>query len=236
MERRRAAGPVADRDEVRAIDLGDRQHRVAVEDPEAGRLVRQARQPLELRQRDPAQVERPLGPFGEADDDQPEAVLAGLVVLLDETALLERGQQARGRRLVQPEPTGELRDAGLALAVAEGEQERRGPVDRSDGVPVEDHPARAVQPAPGCDIAPVGSGAISPWARASSAASSESEKIVTTRSTMSPSACASQMNHGSRESGSGIAPRACIPTAIASYSSWSVVAQSRYSDASTSRT
>ena len=43
------------------------------------------------------------------------------------------------------------------------------------------------------------------------------------------------MNHGSRESGSGIAPRACIPMAIASYSSWSVLAQSRYSDASTSR-
>ena len=52
---------------------------------------------------------------------------------------------------------------------------------------------------------------------------------------MSPPACASQMNHGSRESGSGIAPRACMPMAIASYSSWSVVAQSRYSDASSSR-
>ena len=37
------------------------------------------------------------------------------------------------------------------------------------------------------------------------------------------------MNHGSRLSGSGIAPRACMPTAIASYRSWSVAAQSRYS-------
>ena len=52
---------------------------------------------------------------------------------------------------------------------------------------------------------------------------------------MSPLACASHMNHGSRESGSGIAPRRCIPTAIASYSSWSVVAQSRYSLATSSR-
>jgi hypothetical protein len=43
------------------------------------------------------------------------------------------------------------------------------------------------------------------------------------------SACASHTNHGSRESGSGIAPRACMPMAIASYSSWSLVAQSRYS-------
>jgi len=34
--------------------------------------------------------------------------------------------------------------------------------------------------------------------------------------------------------GSGIAPRACMARAIASYSSWSVIAQSRYSDASTS--
>ena len=32
-------------------------------------------------------------------------------------------------------------------------------------------------------------------------------RIVRTRSTMSPLACASHMNHGSRESGSGIAPR-----------------------------
>ena len=42
------------------------------------------------------------------------------------------------------------------------------------------------------------------------------------------------MNHGSRLSGSGIAPRACIPIAIASYSTWSVFAQSRYSDATVS--
>ncbi len=53
--------------------------------------------------------------------------------------------------------------------------------------------------------------------------------METTRSTRSPCACASQTNHGSRLSGSGMAPRACIPTAIASYSSWSVFAQSRYS-------
>ena len=69
-----------------------------------------------------------------------------------------------------------------------------------------------------------------PSVRAGSrAASSDSPKIVTMRSTVSPWACASQTNHGSRLSGSGIAPRACIPIAIASYSSWSVFAQSRYS-------
>ena len=159
VERRGSPGPVTDGDEVRAVDLGDRQHRVALEDPETGRLVGQPRQALEFGQRDPAQVEGPLRALGEADDDQPEAVLAGLVVLFDEAALLERGEQPRGGRLVQPEPARELGHPGLALALAEGEQECRGPIDRSDGVAVEDHPARPVQPAAGCDIAPLGSGA-----------------------------------------------------------------------------
>ena len=102
-------GPVADGDEVRAVGLGDGQQRVAVEDAEPGRLVGQARQPLELGQRDPAQVERPLGALGEADDDQAEPVLAGLVVLLDEAALLERGEQPRRGRLVQARAGGRAR-------------------------------------------------------------------------------------------------------------------------------
>ena len=165
--------------------------------PEAGRLVGQPGQPLELGQRDPAQVERPLGPLGQADDDQPEAVLAGLVVLLDEAALLERGEQPRRGRLVQPEPAGELGHAGLALALAEGEQERRRPIDRADRVAVEDHAARPVQPAAGATSRRAGVGADgSPWARASSAASSESEKIETTRSTMSP--CGVRLAHEPR--------------------------------------
>ena len=111
---------------------------------EAGRLVGQPGEPLELGHRDAAQVERPLGALGEADDDQPEAVLAGLVVLLDEAALLERREQPRRGRLVEAEPPGELGDAGLALGIAEGEEECRRPVDRADGVAVEDH--RSVVP------------------------------------------------------------------------------------------
>ncbi|HEY8818867.1 MAG TPA: hypothetical protein VIM25_08610 [Candidatus Limnocylindrales bacterium] len=51
-------------------------------------------EPLQLRQRDASQVKRPFGPLGEADDDEAEAVFPGLIVLLDETALLERGEQA----------------------------------------------------------------------------------------------------------------------------------------------
>ena len=52
--------------------------------------------------------------------------------------------------------------------------------------------------------------------RASSASSRAPSKIPTTRSTVSPVACASHMNHGSRESGSGIAPRRIIAWATAS--------------------
>ena len=108
---------------------------------------------------DPAQVERPLGPFGQADDDEAQPVLAGLVVLLDEAALLERGQQPRRRGLVQAEPAGQFGHAGLALAVPEGQQQGRGPVDRADGIPVEDHPVRPVHVLsrpPGEDMPPCG--------------------------------------------------------------------------------
>jgi hypothetical protein len=64
-------------------------------------------------------------------------------------------------------------------------------------------------------------------ARLSSALSREPSKAPTTRSTRSPSACASHRNQGSRESGSGIAPRRNMPRATSSYSSWSVPAQPR---------
>ena len=53
VERRGPPGPVADRDEVRAVDLGDGQQRVAVEDAETGRLVGQPGEPFELGQGDP---------------------------------------------------------------------------------------------------------------------------------------------------------------------------------------
>jgi hypothetical protein len=57
----------------------------------------EAREPFELGHRDPAQVERPLGPLREPDHHEAQPVLAGLVVLFDEAALLERGQQPRRR-------------------------------------------------------------------------------------------------------------------------------------------
>ena len=107
--------------------------------PEAGRLVGQPGEPLQLRHRDAAQVERPLGPLGEPDDDQAEPVLAGLLVLFDEAALLERGEQPGRRRLVEPEPSGKLRDPGLALGVTERQQQGGRSIDRPDRVPVEHH-------------------------------------------------------------------------------------------------
>jgi hypothetical protein len=106
--------------------------------------VGQPGQALQLRHRDPAEIQGPLGPLGQADHDEAEAILAGLVVLLDQAALLERREEPRCCRVVEAQPPRELRHAGLALRLAEGEQERRGPVDRADGVTVEDH--RSVAP------------------------------------------------------------------------------------------
>ena len=126
--------------------------------PTPGRLVGQPREPLELGHRDPAQVERPLGPLGQPDDDEPEPVLAGLVVLLDQAALLERREQPRRGRLVEPEPSGELGHAGLALRLAEGQQQGRRPIDRADRVAVEDHQPCLDQPPAGDAMPPCGVG------------------------------------------------------------------------------
>ena len=49
---------------------------------------------LELRHRDPPEIERPLRSLGEADDDEAEPVLAGLLVLLDEAAALQRREES----------------------------------------------------------------------------------------------------------------------------------------------
>ena len=61
--------------------------------------------------------------------------------------------------LWRPEPAGELGHAGLALALAKREEERRRAIDRPDGVPVEGHrrasSVSAVQPAVGWLMAPV---------------------------------------------------------------------------------
>ena len=120
--------------------------RVAVEDAEAHRLAGEAGEPFELGHRDAPQVEGPLGPLGEADDDEPEPVLAGLVVLLDEAAPLERGQEPRRGGLVEAEAPGELGHPGLPGAVAEGEEQGRRPVDRADGVAVEGHRTFSLHP------------------------------------------------------------------------------------------
>ena len=218
-------GPVPHRDEVGAVGLGDGEQLVAVEHAEARGLARGAGEPVELGHRDRPQVERPLGALGEPDDDEAEPVLAALLVLFDEAALLERRQQPRRRGLVQAETARQLRHAGLPVAVPQGQQQGRGPVDRPDGVPVERHamrPSRWVRcliRSPDCGVSrppggtsrPRAPGVSSPWARASSAASSDAPKIEMTRSTVSPWACASHTNHGSRLSGSGIAPRALHP-------------------------
>ena len=55
---------------------------------------------------DAAQIQRPFRALGEADDHDAQAVLAGLVVLLDEAPFLERGEQPRRGRLVESQPPG----------------------------------------------------------------------------------------------------------------------------------
>ncbi len=57
MEWRRAAGPVAHGDEIRAVHLGDGEERLPVEDADAGRLMGEAGQSLQFRRGDPAQVQ-----------------------------------------------------------------------------------------------------------------------------------------------------------------------------------
>ena len=201
MERRRPPGPVADRDEVRAIGLGDGQQRLAVEDADAGRLVRQARQPLELGHRDAAQVERPFGALGQADDDEAEPVLAGLIVLLDQAALLERRQQPRGRRLVEARAAGRARSRRLRPA---SRRARVGapPLDRPSGPRCRRGPSSVLvsrlsrPPVTPCRRA--GCGSAPPWARSRAPHRASRRTRSATRSMMSASACASHMNHGSR--------------------------------------
>ena len=75
MQRRGPTRPVADGDEVRAVDLGDRERRLAIEDPEPGRLVGQPGQALELGQRDPAQVRGWLEAFASSERATVEQVV-----------------------------------------------------------------------------------------------------------------------------------------------------------------
>ena len=63
------------------------------------------------------------------NDCQSEPVLARAVALLDQSALLESGEQPRRRRLMEPEPARELDDPCLSLHLAESDQQRRGPID-----------------------------------------------------------------------------------------------------------
>ena len=106
MERHASAGPVADGDEVRAVGLRDGQQLVAVDHAESRRLVGQAGQPFQLGHGDASQVEGALGAFGQPNHDEAKAVLAGLVVLLDQAPFLERGEQPRRGRLVESQPPG----------------------------------------------------------------------------------------------------------------------------------
>ena len=94
-------------------------------------------QRLQLHHCDGLEVERLLGLTAQSDDRAPEPVLARVVALFNQSALLERREQPRRRRLMDLEPAGEFDHSCLSLHLAESEQQRRSTIDRSDYVPVE---------------------------------------------------------------------------------------------------
>lgn len=119
------------------IRPGDRDNAVIFKGTEHRRISDRARQPLHVRQRDRLKVDHLLGSAAEPDQRHAEAVPARVSVLFHEAALLERGEQARGRRLVNSETTGQFCHAHLAVPVPQGQQKRRRAVDRPHRVPIQ---------------------------------------------------------------------------------------------------
>ena len=181
VERRRPAGPVADGDEVRAVDLGDRRassrRRGSRGRSSRGSAGRAARAPgSAMPRRSSVRSARSARRM----TTRPSRYLP----VSSSCSTRPRFWSVASRRdavdLCRPEPARQLGHAGLALALAEGEQQGRRPVDRADRVAVEDHPARPVpgQPAPGADMPPCGVARPRRGRASSSAASSESREVV----------------------------------------------------------
>ena len=76
----------------------------------------------------------------ETDHRQPEPVLARVIVLLHQTALLERGEQAGRSRLVQAQATSELRDPCLPVRFPQRNQQRGGTIHRPYSVAIQHDP------------------------------------------------------------------------------------------------
>ncbi len=89
---------------------------VAVEDRHVDRLRDLGRQPLADRTALLGDVHPHRRGPGQPDQAEAEAVFAALARLFDQTAHLQRRDQAERRRLVHSELGGELGDAGLAAA------------------------------------------------------------------------------------------------------------------------
>jgi hypothetical protein len=81
----------------RAVCLCNGEELIALKNADSCGFVGRPRELLELGHRDRTQVERSLGPLGEPDDDEAEAIFARLIVLLDESPPLERREQPRRR-------------------------------------------------------------------------------------------------------------------------------------------
>ena len=66
----------------------------ACDDTQGDSLAGRPRETLQLGQRNALEVERAFGALGEADHDEPQAVLPRVVVLFDQAAPLERRQES----------------------------------------------------------------------------------------------------------------------------------------------
>ena len=101
-------------DRARARDLIDVDDRVAREHAEVHGLARPLGEVLEDRARGADQVEARHRRAGQPDQAEPQPVLLGDGVALEQAALGERRDEPRGRGLVDVEPRAELGDAQLA--------------------------------------------------------------------------------------------------------------------------
>ena len=114
MQRRAAPDPAHAHDRARARDLVDVDDRVAGEHAEVHRLARPLGEVLQDRVGGPDEVETRHRRPGQPDETEAEAVLLGHRIAFDETSFGERGDQSRGRGLVDVEEPSELGHAERA--------------------------------------------------------------------------------------------------------------------------
>ena len=102
---------------ARCVGPGKGDDAIAFDHSESCRLPDGPGHALELGHRDRPKVEPPFGLPAETDHGQTQPVLARLMTLLHEVALLERRQKARSCRLVESETARQFGDPRLPIPV-----------------------------------------------------------------------------------------------------------------------